>query len=104
MPQRIYENGYVGTEEFPEYIDHYLYFPERSDAERAAVQLRKRGWNVEVRPAAVGPEWLAFATQPATGQEEMGDVYNELSAFARRFGGVYDGWERPMTEDDEYVN
>lgn len=100
---RVFENGYAPTEEFPEYIDHYLYFPERSDAERAAVQLRRLGWKAEVRPAAVGPDWLALATQPATGEEEMGAIYDELSAFAKRFNGAYDGWERPMTDDD-YVN
>ena len=97
---RIYDNGYVGTAEFPEYIDHYLYFPERSDAEQAAVHLRERGWKAQVMPAAVGSDWLALATQPATGEEEMGDNYDELSRFAEGFNGAYDGWERPMTEDD----
>ena len=101
VPLRVYDNGYVATEEFPEYIDHYLYFPERSDAERAALQLRTRGWQVAVRPGAALSDWLALATQPATGEEEMGDLYYELSVFAKRFNGRYDGWERPMTDDDD---
>jgi Regulator of ribonuclease activity B len=100
---RVFENGYTPTEEFPEYIDHYFYFPEHSDAERAAIHLRGRGWNTQVKPAAVGSDWLTLATQPATGEEEMGEIYDELSAFARWFNGAYDGWERPMTEGD-YAN
>ena len=34
----------------------------------------------------------------------MGDIYDELSAFAKPFNGIYDGWERPMTEEDDNVN
>jgi Regulator of ribonuclease activity B len=97
-PKRVYENGYVPTDKFPEYIEHYLYFPQRSNAERAALHLRERGWTTQVKPAAAGSDWLAFATQPATGEEDMDLIYDDLSAFAKRFKGVYDGWEHPMTE------
>ncbi len=97
---RTFENGYKATEEYPEYIDHYLYFPAESNAAQAAERLRARGWNTKVCPAAIGTEWLALATQPATGEEDMEDIYSELTAFAAQFDGVYDGWERPMTEGD----
>jgi hypothetical protein len=97
---RTFENGYKATEEYPEYIDHYFYFSELSNAEEAAERLRERGWQTQVGPAAIGADWLALATQPATGDEDMEDIYLELTGFASRLGGVYDGWERPMTEED----
>jgi hypothetical protein len=30
-----FDNGYQPTEDYPEYIDHYFYFPQSSDAEAA---------------------------------------------------------------------
>jgi hypothetical protein len=41
--RKIFENGYMASEEFPEFIEHFLYFPRSSDAEMAAEQLRARG-------------------------------------------------------------
>ena len=102
---RTYDNGYHGTEHFPEYIDHYLYFPTQEQADLASAQLLLRGWLTRVSPAALGSDWLLLATQPATGEEEMGDLYQQLSDFAERCGGHYDGWERPMDDDgDESLN
>jgi hypothetical protein len=95
-----FDNGYLPTKDYPEYIDHYFYFPQSPEAERAAVQLRRRGWSTEVRLGADGANWLALSTQPATGDEDMGPIWEELTAFAARFGGVYDGWERPMDEPE----
>jgi hypothetical protein len=103
-PQRVYENGYRGTEEFPEYIEHYLYFSLRKAADLAAEQLVRRGWTTRVLPAAVGDDWLVLATQPATGEEEMDEIYNSLAQFAESFNGTYDGWERPADFEDENVN
>ena len=100
---RTFENGYRATEEFPEYIDHYFYFSVQSDAERAAERLRTRAWTVQVGLSAGGQDWLALATQPATGEEDMGEIYFELTTLAAGLNGVYDGWERPMTGGD-YMN
>jgi len=102
--QRIYENGYRATEQFPEYIDHFLYFPSQEAADSAATQLLKRAWSTRVCQAATRDDWLLLATQPATGNEEMEDIYNELCAFAEQFRGHYDGWERPADEEDESLN
>jgi len=101
--QRIYENGYRATEQFPEYIDHFMYFPSQEQADGAANNLLNRGWSTRVCQAAKGDDWLLLATQPATGNEEMEDVYTELSAFAEQVHGHYDGWERPADDpaDDE---
>jgi len=97
---RIYDNGYQGTDAFPEYIDHYLYFATQADADEAAKLLLARGWRVVVTPGTDGTNWLALATQPARGDEEMGPLWEELTALASQFGGNYDGWERPADEDE----
>ena len=68
--ERVYENGYRATQEFPEYIDHYIYFSTQGDADSAAAELVKRGWPTRVGPSAGGEDWLLLATQPATGNEE----------------------------------
>src|SRR6266481_5281181 len=100
---RIYDNGYQGTDAYPEYIDHYLYFPTQTDADEATKLLLARGWRVTVTPGADGTDWLALATQPARGDEEMGPLWEELTVLASQFGGNYDGWERPAG-DEENLN
>jgi hypothetical protein len=55
---RTFENGYKATEEYPEYIDHYLYFSELSNAEEEAERLRERGWQTQVGP---GSRWSRLA-------------------------------------------
>jgi hypothetical protein len=82
---RTFENGYRASEDYPEYIDHYFYFPLQSDAEKAAEHLRARGWPTNVRPGACGDDWLALATQPARGDEDMEPIWYELTAFAEKF-------------------
>jgi hypothetical protein len=69
---RNFENGYQGTEAYPEYIEHFLYFPTQSDADEASKLLLARGWSVLIKPGPDGTDWLALATQPARGDEEMG--------------------------------
>ncbi|HZU30004.1 MAG TPA: ribonuclease E inhibitor RraB [Candidatus Angelobacter sp.] len=96
---RLFENGYRASEEYPEYIDHWLYFANRSDAEKAAEKLRERGWSTNVT-SAPDDMWLALATQPATGDEDTGPIFEELTAFAEKHNGIYDGYERPMDEGD----
>lgn len=97
---RTYENGYRASEEFPEYIDHWFYFSAQVDAECAAARLRDRGWSTSIKPSASDTDWLVLATQPATGDEEMEEIYYDLSSFAERLRGHYDGWERPMDGAD----
>jgi hypothetical protein len=96
---RVFENGYRASEEYPEYIDHWFYFAVKTNAERAAERLRRRGWHTQVVPSINGM-WLALATQPATGDEDTGPIFDELTAFAEKHHGVYDGYERPLMEGD----
>ena len=97
---RTFENGYKASEEFPEYIDHWFYFPLSPDAEMAAELLRQRGWSTKVDLGADGVDWLVLSTQPATGDEDMEDIFSELEALAERCNGTYDGYERPMGSGD----
>ncbi|MEI9959779.1 MAG: ribonuclease E inhibitor RraB [Limisphaerales bacterium] len=47
----------------PHKIEFFLYFPTQTAAEQAAPQVRERGFEVEVRQAAKGTDWLCFATK-----------------------------------------
>jgi len=81
-----------------------MYFLSQEQAESATTKLLKRGWSTRVFQAATGDHWLLLATQPAIGNDDMEDIYNELCAFAEEFHGHYDGWERPMDNEDECMN
>jgi hypothetical protein len=99
---RIFENGYRASKEYPEYIDHWFYFPSKADAEQAAERLLKRGWLTKIVETG-DLDWLLVATQPATGDEDTGPIFEELTAFAVQFNGIYDGYERPLS-DNEFMN
>lgn len=72
-------------------LDHYLYFPERMNAEKAARELRGKGWRAEVKMGADGENWLVLAKQPAP-TDDIEDTRDELERLADNFGGEYDGW------------
>jgi hypothetical protein len=96
---KTFENGYIASEEFPEYIEHFFYFPRSSDAEMAAEQLRARGWPAKVELGADDRDWLVLATQPARGDEDLDDVFPEMEDLATKFSGTYDGYGRPADDD-----
>ncbi len=75
-------------------MQHFLYFPKKTDAEMAGEQLRDHGFSVEVSKGGDGESWLALATKtpPKTG-EQMDERRDEMEALAAQFGGEYDGWE-----------
>lgn len=74
------------------FIDHYLYFPRRHDAERAADRVRAMTWAVEFKMGADGKNWLVLAKQPVPIEEDIGDIRDELERLAEEFHGEYDGW------------
>jgi hypothetical protein len=76
----------------PESLDHYLYFSKKSDAHKAAVRLREKGWTVEVRKGADDENWLTLAKQPAPIEEDIEEIRGELERLADDLGGEYDGW------------
>lgn len=73
------------------FIDHYLYFSNKSDAERAAQRLRGRGWAVEVKTGTDNKHWLTLAKQPAP-IDDIEETREQLERLADEFGGEYDGW------------
>jgi hypothetical protein len=90
--------SYRATQKFPEYIDHWFYFPMNSDAEMAATSLRERGWSTRVELGADDTDWVLWATQPARGDEDMNVIYSDMDAVATKFNGTYDGFGRPMDD------
>jgi hypothetical protein len=73
---------------------HYLYFPEKSNAEKAGQWFRSQGLSVEVRRGADGENWLALVTQaPPKSDEECEKLREEMEALAEELDGEYDGWE-----------
>jgi len=70
---------------------HYLYFPDRPSAERAAAQLRADGSEVEARPSADGSNWLVLASGVSGGASD--EVRAKMEALAGELHGEYDGWE-----------
>jgi hypothetical protein len=100
--EKTFENGYIASEEFPEYIEHFFYFPKSSDAELAAEQLLMRGWSTKVELGADDRDWLLLATQPARGDEDLSDTFPEMEELAAKFNGIYDGYGRPA-DDGNFI-
>ena len=88
---------------------HFLYFPTKAAAERAATQLRAAGY-AEVVVAAPESEYFEEETPPGTRPlhrdwdvrasgdvpplgEPFGDTREHLEALAEEWGGEYGGWE-----------
>lgn len=82
----------AGQQPEAKFIDHYLYFPKRHNADRASDQLRAKGWQVEVKMGADEKNWLVLAKQPAPIEEDVEEIRDELERLAKEFHGEYDGW------------
>ena len=78
-----------------DFRDHFLYFPEKSNADIAAERLRAKGWIVKVSRSAGYEDWLVFATEHWPKEEEFESQRQELERLAEDLGGVYDGWGGP---------
>jgi hypothetical protein len=77
-----------------ESMRHYLYFPQKFNAEKAGQWFRSRGLSVEVRRGADGKNWLALVMhKPFKTEEEMNKLRGEMEALASELEGEYDGWE-----------
>jgi hypothetical protein len=74
------------------FIDHYLYFPKRSDAEQAGQQLQAREWLVKIKMGTDGKNWLVLARQPVPIKQDIQDIRDYLEQLAKGFHGEYDGW------------
>jgi regulator of ribonuclease activity B len=78
----------------PREASHFLYLPERSDADAVAAELSADGWLTRIE--ASEDVWLVVATQVRTLTPELvRETRARLESLVSARGGVYDGWEAP---------
>jgi len=77
----------------PHKIEFFLYFPTQQAAEESASKVVSKGFQVEVKNAATGSEWLCLATKKMIPSlqnlQEIRVYFDKLTAS---LGGNYDGW------------
>jgi hypothetical protein len=73
---------------------HFLYFPEKANAEQAAQWFRSQGFMTETRLGADEQNWLTLVKHEApSSQDEMERLRAEIEALVSQLHGEYDGWE-----------
>jgi len=78
----------------PRETRHFLYVPERSDAEAVADALGSGGWATRVVESRGA--WLVVAKRVrALSPALVSETRTRLVALVSEHGGVYDGWEAP---------
>ena len=78
-----------------DFIEHFFYFPDKSNADKAAERLRAKNWRVQVTRGVEEENWLVFATQPSPIEDELEKLWYELTHLAEELNGEYDGYGRP---------
>jgi hypothetical protein len=78
----------------PREVRHFLLLPDRSNADRVAIELSADGWRTRVERS--DECWFVVASRirsltPALVRETR----TSLASLASRHGGLYDGWETP---------
>jgi regulator of RNase E activity RraB len=77
----------------PYEIEFFVYFPDESRARQAEVKLKELGFQVDVRSAAQGSDWLCFSTKTMVPElSELQKSRRNLTTIAKSLGGEYDGW------------
>lgn len=75
-------------------IWHYLYFPKKLDAEKAAREIGTDCGIVNCRRSAQGKEWLVLVeSRKASEMEACEQIQERLESVTVKFRGEYDGWE-----------
>jgi hypothetical protein len=78
----------------PHSFDFYLYLPTEAAAMQAGQRLTSIKYQVEIRPAAKGSNWLCLAKTTLTPDtaplSKIGKLFTQL---AQEFHGDFDGWE-----------
>jgi hypothetical protein len=77
----------------PHKIEFFLYFPTQSVALQAATRIRGQGFDVEVKQAAKGDDWLCFATKTMVPDlVALEKIRRDFDRIASSLNGDYDGW------------
>lgn len=76
-------------------LDHYFFFTDQTDAERAAVRLQKRGWTIESVSLNADVEKVQLQARQPEPIENLSALQTELDLFANELNGEYDGWQVP---------
>ena len=77
----------------PHKIEFFLYFKSQASAEAVAPTIKNSGFNVEVRQAAQGTDWLCLATKTMIPElATLQKIRRDFTAITDANGGEYDGW------------
>ena len=81
----------------PHESEFFLYFPTEAIAEQAASQIREADFEVTVKQAAKGSEWLCFATKKMVPElAALQKIRRDFTSLSTSLGGEYDGWGTPV--------
>lgn len=90
------KNGHAPEPEWEfNFREHFLYFPDKAAANKAAARLIVKGWAVKVERAVGREDWLVLATDHWPNEEEFESEWQELNRLAEELGGEYDGYGGP---------
>lgn len=90
------KNGHAPEPEWEfNFREHFLYFPDKATADKAAARLLVKGWAVKVERAVGREDWLVLATDHWPNEEEFESEWQELNRLAEELGGEYDGYGGP---------
>src|SRR4051794_13652783 len=80
----------------PREVRHFLYLPAQTEADAIARSLEADGWSTSVeRSSGV---WLVVAARTRTlTLDVVRETRTRLAALASEHGGLYDGWEAPLS-------
>ena len=90
--------------EQPRRAEHFLLFPSRLQADPAADEVRRLGFEATVELDDVTHEWLVTAAHHViVSERELRGLHERLEALANVHGGTWDGWNFHVheNEDDE---
>ncbi|HSK44507.1 MAG TPA: ribonuclease E inhibitor RraB [Candidatus Binatia bacterium] len=76
-------------------LDHYFFFPDQADAERAVQRLQERGWTIESVSLNAEVEKVQLQARQPGPIESLTALQTELDLFADEHNGEYDGWQVP---------
>jgi hypothetical protein len=76
-------------------LDHYFFFSDQADADRAAQRLQERGWTIESVSLNAEVEKVQLQARQPGPIENLNALQTELDLFANEFNGEYDGWQVP---------